>query len=62
MFGANAWHLLCRFRKARGFGGLSAQIRVNYQQADGSTPSHGGEVTRPWVETLPGDRSFCGGK
>lgn len=59
--GANAWHLLCRFKKVHGLwrgGGLAAQIQVDCHQATSSTPG----CPRLWVKTLPGDGCFCEGR
>lgn len=49
VFGANAWHLLWfqeGSRKCVGLGGPSAQMQVNYQQADGGAPGHRRGVTQ----------------
>lgn len=43
------------------WGGLSAQIQVNYQQVDQS-PSYGREGTQAPGKTLMGDKSFSEGK
>lgn len=57
VFGADAWHLLCRFKKVHGLWEVWLPKYGLITSRLAAAPSHGGEP-RPWVRTFPGDKAF----